>query len=249
MAVMPHWSATRFMTWDQCPGEFKARYVDGQKVQVTEAMAFGQAMHLGLEAHFHGDDGIRAFRAAWKSFIAELPSVDPNLTRVGMDLFEQVVELDLHGVPERGFSIDTNDTLLAPIVGAIDLWGADGVTYDFKTTRGAWSQERAQKEVWQPVLYTWARWLEEPEYGGDFEYVVLNRLTGQLQRFRRDWSADDINVQMNAAWERMRAIADDVAADRYVCAGKHGFCPECGDRWAHEHVCDQAARAGMRIRL
>ena len=237
MTVVPHWSATKFMIWEQCPGEFKARYVDQHPMEVTEAMAFGQAVHSGLEAHYRGDDGIRAFRAAWRVFQSQASTYDQTLTRMGMDLIEQVVELGLSGVPERGFSIDTNEALGAPIVGAIDLWGADGTTYDFKTTKGTWSQERAQKELWQPVLYTWARWLEEPEYGGDFEYIVLNRVTGTLQRFRRDWNADTINEQMNEAWDRMRLIHNDVWADRYQCHGKHGFCPECGDRWAHDHTC------------
>lgn len=235
---MAHWSATKFMTWDICPGEFKARYVDGEATQLTEAMAFGQAVHHGLESHYQGQDGVRAFRAAWKTYAEQLGDVDQGLTRIGMDLIEQAIGLELSGVPERGFSIDTNAELGAPIVGSIDLWGADGVTYDFKTTRGLWSQERAQKELWQPSLYTWARWLEEPEYSGAFEYVVMNRVTGRLQRFRREWSPDEINVQMNQAWDRMRCIASDVAADRFTCHGKHGGCPECGEKWSHDHVCD-----------
>ena len=247
MTVMPHWSASRFMVWDQCPGEFKARYVSERPVQVTEAMAFGQSVHMGLETHYQGGDGIRAFRAAWKQFGIELGDVDSGLTSKGMDLIDQVVELGLSGTPERGFSIDTNKELGAPIVGAIDLWGDDDVIYDFKTTRGLWSQERAQKEVWQPALYTWARVLEEQDYEGAFEYIVLNRVTGTLQRFRRDWNSDELLEQMNQAWDRMRCIANDVYADRYACHGKHGFCPECGERWSHEHVCD--VRTTERIRL
>ena len=244
---MPHWSATRFMTWEQCPGEFKARYVDGVAIEKTEAMLFGSAVHMGLEAHFHGDDGIRAFRAAWREFARELGDVDPGLTGKGMDLIEQVVDLGLSGIPERGFSIDTNQELGAPIVGAIDLWGADGIVYDFKTTRGLWSQERAQKEFWQPTLYAWARWLEEPSFTGDFEYIVLNRVTGQLQRFRRETEPDAFLEDIDEAIGRMVRVAALTRADVYDCHGKHGFCPECGDRWGHEHVCD--VRTTQRIRL
>jgi hypothetical protein len=251
MTQMPHWSASRFMTWDQCPGEFKARYVDGRPVVQTEAMAFGQAVHMGLEAHYRGEDGIRAYRAAWRQFIAELggfDAVDPTLTGMGMDLMERVFELDLHGTPERGFSIDTNEELGAPIVGFVDLWGADGVTYDFKTTRGLWSQARAQAELWQPAIYAWARWDVEPEYTGEFEYIVLNRVTGQLQQFRRDWSPEQVADQMNFAWKRMRAIADCVREDTYLCRGKHGFCQECGGRWGHDHTCYQGTPERIRLR-
>lgn len=246
MTVMPHWSASRFMLWDQCPGLFKARYVDGEAFQITEAVAFGQAVHQGLEAHFNDQDGIRAFRSAWKQSAVELGEVDPSLTARGMDLLDQVFDLNLAGTPERGFSLDTNAELGAPIVGAIDLWGNDGVIYDFKTTRGLWSQQRAQQEVWQPVLYSMARWEQEPDFGGAFEYIVLNRVTGSLQRLRREWSADELVVQMDAAWNQMRYVATCVAADVYACHGKHGFCPECGDRWSHEHVC---AVSTERIRL
>lgn len=247
--VVPHWSATRFMTWDICPGEFKARYVDGQPVELTEAMAFGQAVHIGLEAHYRGEDAIRAFRASWKQYaleLAETGPVDGSLTAAGLDLIDQVVDMGLSGTPERGFSIDTNDALGAPIVGAIDLWGDDHVIYDFKTTRGLWSQERAQKEVWQPSIYGWARWLEDPEYSGDFEYIVMNRITRRVQRFRREWEPGQATEQMNAAYDRMRCIANDFRAGRFVCHGKHGFCPECGDRWTHDHDCHPSTG---RVRL
>ena len=240
LVVMPHWSASRFMAFDICPGEFKARYVDERPFEMTGAVAFGQAVHMGLEAHYRGDDAIRAFRAAWKAIVEEyLLDVDRGLTRMGMDLIEQVQGLGLSGIPERGFSIDTNAELGAPTVGAVDLWGTDGTIYDFKTSRGLWSQERAQKEVWQPLLYTWARWLEEPEYVADFEYIVLNRATGGLQRFRRAWTPDEWVEQWNVAQQRARAVSEAVRAGRFECHGKHGFCPECGARWSHEHVCDQ----------
>jgi hypothetical protein len=122
-------------------------------------------------------------------------------------------------------------------VGAIDLWGDDGYIYDFKTTRGLWSQARAQTEVWQPALYTQARWLEEPGYGGEFEYIVLNRVTGTLQRFTRDWTRDDVVSLWNDVWEKMQVITTDIRLGHFVCSGNHGYCPECGDRWAHDHAC------------
>jgi hypothetical protein len=251
MTVVPHWSASKFMAWDQCPGEFKARYVDGRPFVMNEAVAFGQAVHQGCEAHYRGEDGISAYRAAWKQFIVELggfDAVDPSLTGIGMDLLEQVFALGLEGVPERGFSIDTEADLGAPIVGFVDLWGADGTIYDFKTSRGLWSQARAQKELWQPALYSWARWIEEPAYAGEFEYIVLNRITGQLQRFRREWSPERVTEQMNVAWDRMRVIAASVRDDVYLCRGKHGFCQECGDRWGHTHVCNEGTSERIRLR-
>lgn len=247
MTVMPHWSATRFMLFEQCPMLFKERYIDGVAVAPTEAMLFGSAVHMGLEAHYNGQDGVRAFRAAWKQFTRDLGGdVDRSLTATGLDLLDKVFELELHGTPERGFSLDTNADFGAPIVGAVDLWDAEhGIVFDFKTTIGAWSQVRAQKELWQPCLYSHAFW-EETGVWPAFEYIVLNRATGALSRFRRQWTEDEYLAQINDAWTRMRYISTCVAADVLACHGKHGYCPECGDRWQHDHVCGPTSD---RVRL
>jgi PD-(D/E)XK nuclease superfamily len=240
--VLPHWSATKFMLYDQCPGEFKSRYVDGVALEPSEALCFGKAVHMGLEAHFNGQDGERAFRAAWKSMSQEElhGMVDPRLTGMGLTLIDKVVALDLHGVPERGFSLDTNAELGAPIIGALDLYDADSNTvYDFKTSRGNWSQDRAQREVWQPLLYTYALWSETDCDLPAFEYIVLNRASGQLNRFRREWTSDEWLAEMNAAWVRMCEVSVAVGQGHLECHGKHGLCPECGERWGHEHVCDE----------
>lgn len=234
------------MLWEQCPQEFRRRYVDGEALETTEAMAFGQAIHQGLEAHYQGLDGERAFRRAWKA--TATPDAPRRLTVVGLELLEQAFALDLRGVPERGFSVDTEADLGAPIVGAIDLWGADNVIYDFKTTRGLWSQARAEREVWQPLLYTWARWLDEPSYEIAFEYIVLNRVTGTLERFRREWTHEEWLDQMSCLHERMRTIAGRLHDGDFSCPERHGQCPECGGQWGHDHDCEGTA-PGLRIRL
>ena len=231
------------MTFDVCPGEYKARYVDGQPFEMTEAVAFGQAVHQGLEAHYRGGDGEGQFRKIWKDLRGVLENAgiatDPKLTATGLSLLDQVYDLDLQGIPERPFSLDTPE-LGAPIVGAIDLWGQDTI-YDFKTTYGSWSQARAEREVWQPVLYAWAYW-DETDRLPDFEYIVLNRATRAVSRFRRHWEPDGYLAQLNEAWLRMRTIWALVEGDELHCHGNHGFCPECGDRWAHDHACTPSAR-------
>jgi len=236
------------MCFDQCPAEYRDRYVDGLALELTEALAFGSAMHLGLEAHFQGHDAELAFRRAWKSYQPALGPTTPGLTGTGLVLLEKVAELGLHGVPERGFSLDTEADLGAPIVGALDLYDAEaGVVYDFKTTRGAWSEARAETEVWQPMLYTQAIW-EETGQLPEFEYIVLNRVTAKLSRFRRSWTPETWLEQMNRAWERMREVSVAVASGHLECHGEHGFCGECGGRWDHDHKCDPEI-SSRRIRL
>jgi len=249
--VMPHWSASRFMLFDLCPGAFKERYVDGVAADPTEAMLFGSAVHHGLEAHFNGDDGERAYRAMWKTETEVLAAAgvraNRNLTGMGIELIEKVAALGLKGVPERGFSIDSNVELGAPIIGALDLYDQAGNTiYDFKTSRGLWSQARAQSEVWQPYLYTYAVWIETGNWPA-FEYIVANRVSGALDRFRREWTAEQWLDDMNALWLHMCDISVVVAKGQLECHGRHGYCPECGERWSHGHVCD--APHSKRIRL
>ncbi len=250
MIVMPHWSATRFMLYDQCPVLFKERYIDGVALEPTEALCFGKAFHMGLEAFYQGLNGERAFRRAWKTMAeGELDGqVTRRLVEVGLDLYDKVVGLGLQGVPERGFSIDSNVELGAPIIGAIDLYDeASNIVYDFKTTRGNWSQARAQAEIWQPYLYTCAIWLETGNWP-QFEYIVCNRATGALDRFRREWTPEEWLERMNAVWLRMCSVSVAVAQGKLECSGKHSLCPECGDRWSHEHVCDPVIQA-RRVRL
>lgn len=240
----PHWSATRFMTFDVCPGEFKQRYIDGVAFEVTEATAFGTAVHLALEAHYQGNqDHELVFRRAWKEQTREM-RVHRDLIGMGLGLLDKAIALGLEGIPERPFSLDTPE-IGAPTVGAVDLWG-NNVVYDFKTTRGKWSQDRAQAEVWQPCLYTWAYWDQTGRWP-DFEYIVMNRVTGQLDRFRRRWSDEEWLHQMDFAWRRMLEISSAVAQGDLQCHGKHGFCPECGDRWNHDHACDEPRTRKIRL--
>lgn len=242
MASVDHWSPSRFMLWEQCPGSFKERYIDGVWTPATEAMAFGSAVHAGLEEHFRGGNGDLAFRRKWKDYGTD----GEYLTATGLDLLDLVYDLGLRGHPEWGFELETPD-LGANIVGYVDLLGEDGTVYDFKTTRGKWSQARAQKETWQPLLYTWAALNEDVmRYQGGFEYIVLNRDTRQLDRFRREWTPEEWAAQANEMWDRARCIANDCAADRFDCHGKHGFCPECGDRWQHGHQCGVLMRVPPR---
>ena len=247
----PHWSASRLMLYDQCPGAYHARYVLDQPTLVTEAMAFGSAFHHGLETHYQGLDGDLAFRRVWREtapdiYGAKHSSAEARLSSMGLQLLEQVYALDLRGIPEHGFSLDTELAFGAPIVGAIDLWDADDVLFDFKTTMGSWSQERAELERWQPILYSWT-YLERMGKLPTFEYIVCSRATGQVSRFRRTWTEETWGKQWGVAYDRLREISAAVIAGDFECHGKHGNCLECGDRWSHDHVCGESGSPRIRL--
>jgi len=235
------------MCWQQCPAEFYARYVAGHAEAPTEAMLFGSAIHLGLEAHFLGKDGEKVFRAAWKAAVQEPLSgaADPKLTGVGLTLLDGVFALGLSGTPEWTFRIATEDRWGAPTVGAVDLLDVDHQTiYDFKTTTGAWSQTRAERELWQPALYTLATTLAYDTWPIEFRYVVLNKVSGRVDVFVTRRGHDDL-AELE---ERGTEISRRARQGDFACHGKHGACPECGATWEHVHACDLSA-APPRIRL
>lgn len=241
-----HWSASRFLCWEQCPAEFYARYIHGARETASEAMLFGSAVHSGLEAHYLGGSGTAEFRKAWKAAVTELlhGEADAKLTAVGLDLIERVVELDLQGIPEWRFTLPTEASWGADTVGAVDLIDIrDGHIYDFKTTTGVWSQARAERDIWQPALYSWAvsEALDRPER---FSYVVMNKVSRTVDLFH----IDDLEGLWAAMDEMAKVIVKRVAAGDFACGGKHGACQECGTRWDHTHVCDLSA-APPRIRL
>jgi hypothetical protein len=132
------------------------------------------------------------------------------------------------------------------VVGAIDLWcppwSAEGaVVYDFKTTAGKWSAERAERETWQPLLYAWAY---ERAYGRlpTFRYLVLNRVNGAMDLFDRTWTPRAFRDDLSDLVARAGAIAEAVRDGDFDCTKRHGSCLECNAPFGHDHVCSTPKR-------
>lgn len=213
--TLPWWSASKLSAWDQCPREFYRRYVLREPVEPNVPMWFGTAVHKGLEAHYRGADGELAFRRSWRECRTQLEAagcrVSGDLFEVGMALIEKVVALDLVGEPERKIWVRSDAYLTAPLLGYVDLWSPTNHTiYDFKTTIGVWGDARAERETWQPALYSWAYWLETETLPA-FEYIVLNRLTRNVQRFRTQRTHE----QISDALIRARQIAVAIQGEQW----------------------------------
>lgn len=218
--VVPYWSPSRFTCYEQCPAEYHQRYVLGDPIEPNTPMYFGTAVHKGLEAHFRGEDGDLAFRRKWRELIPELRAahcmVPDSYFELGLGMIEKVAALGISGEPERKVWTDTSPYLEAPLLGYVDLWSPSNHTiYDFKTTLGAWSQERAEREIWQPCIYSMAYWLESDVIPG-FEYIVLNRATGDLQRFVTRRTEQQIADMLG----RARQIALAIGHGNWACTCK-----------------------------
>ena len=137
------------------------RYVEGLREPPNVPMHFGSAVDDGLSAHFRGEDPDLAFLRSWKNKSIGLRSlgqhVPASLTRTALDLMAQVVALGLSGEPQHRITLHWEPWLGVPVIGYADLWCPDTHTViDWKVTSGKWSQARADREVWQPALYSLA---------------------------------------------------------------------------------------------
>lgn len=213
-----HFSPSSLTLYVQCPAAFKARYIDGIHEPTNLDMAFGKAVHAGLEAHFLGADGDTAFLAAWSIQQAEVratgAAIPPGLSRTGLDLIAAVQRLGLSGEPEKKITVRLPDC--APIIGVVDLWNTETNTIiDFKTARVPWAAGRADKALWQPALYSLAY---QQATGRDptFQFVVLPRDGGRVQLLDATRSVKQIAQAMQRFWR----IVEDLEHDRFDCTCK-----------------------------
>lgn len=217
MKTIERLSPSSLSTYAWCPAAWKARYVDGVVEPASVALGFGTAVHAGLEHHYLGLDPVARYRQAWRQqrdqIQAEGSAVPARLTGLGLDLIEQVVALGLAGVPERRIWLDTTYSVGRPILGYADLWNQeDGYVVDLKTTAGKWNQARADREVWQPGLYSLAYYLAYDRLP-EFRYVVMDRGSGQVQVFATEITHD----RMRAAVRQARATWVAIEARQFAC--------------------------------
>lgn len=261
-----HWSASRFMLFEQCPQAYKARYIDGVVSEPSLAMLFGHTVHTALEVLLQGQRGgcpmtaephtdhlecararyFTEFERAQAILNPQGVTLDGIVYFEGLRMIDQVAAMRLNddkkSRSERRITIPTRwGGLDWPVVGAVDLWcppwsqnGA--VIFDFKTTVGAWSATRAEKETWQPLLYSWA-YQRAYDVVPTFRYLVLNRMTGAVDTFDRTWSRRDFQRDLEGMNDVANAIAEAVSHGDFDCTKRHGTCLECGEAYGHNHVC------------
>lgn len=195
--------------------------------------------------------------------LAELPQpvmATASLYNEGLRMLDLVSNMKLNAdqqsEPERWFTLPTGARATPssssydwgmPTIGAVDLWSPPwsqhgAVIFDFKTTLGSWSQARAEKEMWQPMLYTWA-YRRAYDVIPTFRYVVLSRSNGTVQVFDRTWANQRTwNDDLAGLLFRADAIAEAVQNGNFACTKAHGSCLECGRSYGHHHVCQDGAR-------
>lgn len=159
-----HLSVSSVTLYAKCPAQFKRRYIDRLVEPTTVAQGWGTAFHKALEALHRGEDGERAWIAAFNATDAALAAsgqqLEPGKT-VGLDLLNHYRALGLAstvGEPERMFKLPfPSPNIPVPLLGFIDLAApAKRELRDFKTTgKTYWNAAKVALEP-QVAVYGWA---------------------------------------------------------------------------------------------
>jgi hypothetical protein len=176
--MIDHLSASSINSYLTCARNWRFHYVDQVQVPTSPALVFGSAFHDTVEgyvaARAMGDTKIyqdlglvglwnqswtkrtQEAEVAWGADTPEhhaneglrlltntevaraIEALKPACDGQGA-MIERKVELRVPGVP-------------VPVIGYIDMIGADGVPHDFKTASRAWTDDKATAEI-QPLVY------------------------------------------------------------------------------------------------
>lgn len=216
-------SPSRLWAYDRCPQVYRDRYVLKLDQPPSFERDFGTAVHAGLEAHFRGLDYEMAFMLSWRQAQKDLKRAGVQvalwLSMRGLELIEMVRMLNLQGEPEQRIGVIVAG-INVPIIGYVDLV-ADGVIYDFKTTGWGWSQEHADREMFQPVIYSQAYAEAHDGVYPGFKFIVLPR-NGEGGLVQLDGTRS--TRQIFETLERARSIHRAIEAQQFECACNGKFC-------------------------
>lgn len=216
-------SPSRLWAYNRCPQVYVDRYIRKLEQPASYEREFGTAVHAGLEAHFRGLDHEMAFLIAWRLAQKSLKSagvaVPSWLTARGLDLIEMVRETGIVGEPEQRIGLILAGVNI-PIIGFADLMG-DGFIVDFKTTGWSWSQDHADKEMFQPVIYSQAYAEAHDGQYPAFRFMVLPR-NGNGGLVELDGTRD--TRQIFETFERVREIHKAIEAQQWDCLCKGKYC-------------------------
>lgn len=217
-------SPSRLWAYDRCPGVYRDRYILKLEQAASYEREFGTAVHCGLEAHFKGLDHEMAFLIAWRLAQKTLKAAGVNvpswLSSRGLELIESVrANSDITGIPEQRISIILAGVSV-PIIGYADLMG-DGIVFDFKTTGWGWTQAHADKECFQPVIYSQAYAEAHNGEWPAFRFIVLPR-NGNSGLVELDGTRTV--QQMWDTFERIRVIHKAIEAQQFDCLCKGKYC-------------------------
>ena len=177
LPVIDHLSYSAINTFVRCPLKWYFRYVEKLPEEVIgAALAFGSAVHAGLERHFQQlletgntpalDELLKAYDECWKSYDAKLLKFGrgddaDSLRELGEKMFRAFRASEF--ASPAGTIVGIEEPMRAEfvpgipeVVARMDLavQSDDELTVtDFKTSRGRWNSEQVAQQAEQLLVY------------------------------------------------------------------------------------------------
>lgn len=219
--IMDTFSFSRLSLYCECPERFYKKYIEGYEEEMTLPLAFGSAVHLGIEYVLNGDTLSNAVVKAMHE-IDFYPEVNPN------EVMQMISNAPIHGGNgirgeiETHFKLPLSNEADAPkIQGFIDVLG-DGFIFDWKTNRVPYKVT----DTYQIGLYAWAinqmkRW--EKVYGSLY-----------FTRFRREsrhlYTLDEMEEARKWAYDTAKEIQGKLEILKAMPELKDELFPEIPSR-------------------
>lgn len=176
----PYLSYSEIRTFQQCPLKHKFQYIDkAEPEQLSAAMLLGSGVHAAVEQYFQAmlsglplpsvDQLMQSYRACWDREASRAPvqyAKGQDATTVA-EMAKRMIEAFLESplAQPQDQIIGIEETFYVPLGSDLpDLAGrVDMITYDadkgeliitdFKTARSIWSQDNAEEQAEQLLLY------------------------------------------------------------------------------------------------
>lgn len=249
--MIEHLSHSSLALFHQCGRAWRFKYVEQQPTDSTPSLVFGTAFHGAIEQAIRlqhcgaaGPDAPdRLWQDAWDAAVERTPVawgdvLPEQLGNEGYRLFASAPVQDL--IPTLAPLVDDAGPFIerrveiripavpVPVIGFIDLVGADGVPVDFKTSARAWTPHQAASEV-QPLYYHTG--LAQSGYRGNpegrFRHVVFVKgRTPQVQVLETTHTPSELFWLAGVIREAWRAIDQGV------------FAPNPGGCFAYGRKCE-----------
>lgn len=223
MSSLEHLSYSSINTYLMCPAYWKFHYVDLLPTRSSPSLVFGSAFHTTIGKYLMGEKDINK---AWNSSLDDKlgkekdinweEETPDSLRQEGIRLFnhhsifEGLQSISI-GQDENGFLLERRIELQIPgipipIIGYIDMIGADGIPGDFKTDKSSWSEDRAQFEI-QPLFYLAGLQQAGKRAEGKFRhYVFVKTKTPRFQLIEHNHMESEIQWAMSFMEKIWRGI-------------------------------------------
>jgi hypothetical protein len=247
------------MFWDKCPKAFEYRHIEGIRTPPAGAMYQGTAYHGGLEENFKhkiatGKDlpvseveEVAAER--WDNLLKrerpvltadeELGALKDQVVSLVSVYRNEVAPTVLPKEAEKQLSLSVDGAF--PIACQLDLIDIDDIDIEHKTSRAAWSQDRADGDLQMTAYeYTRRKVLGRETPGGQFHIAVKKKRPEiqQLQVVKTPEQLEGFEVVHKFVSQAIREGNFPPRTDGWWCSEKW-----CG----YWNICPYGARAARQF--